>query len=197
MTTTTYRTKGGLLLTIRPLRPDHAPYLYHQFAHLSPQSRYMPFHLALEHARIRFGWKRPQLYRRHPAPSQGWLAFGDLPKGGGPQACIGGARFIVTGPGIAEASLTVRDDFQGQGIGTELLRLLIVEAQKAGVRTLAADAQASNRSVFRSVRRLRRLGLAYQSSTHAGETHLEIDLGEVSLDETLREDDHPAPELSS
>ena len=83
------------------------------------------------------------------------MAFGDLPKE--PQACIGGARFIVTGPGIAEASLTVRDDFQGQGIGTELLRLLIVEAQKAGVRTLAADAQASNQSVFRM---LRRLGLA-------------------------------------
>ena len=73
--------------------------------------------------------------------------------------------------------LTVRDDFQGQGIGTELLRLLVVEAQKAGVRTLAADAQASNQSVFRM---LRRLDLAYQSSTHAGETHLEIDLGEAS-----------------
>ena len=100
----------------------------------------------------------------------------------------------MTGPGIAEASLTVRDDFQGQGIGAELLRLLIIAAQKAGVRTLAADVQASNQSVFRM---LRRLGLTYHSSTHAGETHLEIDLGEVSLDETIREDDRSAPESSS
>ena len=120
------------------------------------------------------------------------MAFGDLPKE--PQACIGGARFIVTGPGIAEASLTVRDDFQGQGIGTELLRLLIVEAQKSrrphagGRRPGLESVRVPHASPPRS---------RGQSSTHAGETHLEIDLGEVSLDETLREDDHPAPELSS
>ncbi len=184
----TYRTKGGILLTIRPLRPDDTPYLYNLFAHLSPQSRYMRFHLALEHPDPVWLEETAQHIVAIQSPSQGWLAFGDLPEE--PQACIGGARFIVTGPGVAEASLTVRDDMQGQGIGTALLRLLIIEAQKAGVRTLVAEAQASNQSVFRM---LRSLGLSFQSSTHAGETHLEIDLGVVSLDETIWEDDGPAP----
>lgn len=192
MTTTTYRAKGGLLLTIRPLRPDDTPYLHDLFAHLSPQSRYMRFHLALEHPDPVWMEETAQHIAAIQPPSQGWLAFGDLPDE--PQACIGGARFLVTRPGIAEASLTVRDDFQGQGIGTELLRLLVIAAQKAGVRTLVADAQGSNQSVFRM---LRGLGLPYHSSTHAGETHLEIDLGEVSPDETRQGDHGLGPESIS
>lgn len=193
MTThTTYRTKGDLLLTIRPLRASDTPYLYDLFAHLSPQSRYMRFHLALEHPDPVWMEETAQRIADIESPSQGWLAFGDLPDE--PQACIGGARFIVTAPGIAEASLTVRDDFQGQGIGTELLRLLTIAAQKAGVRMLVADAQATNQSVFRM---LRNLGLPFRSSTHAGETHLEIDLGEASMSETFWEDDGRAPESPS
>ena len=192
MNTTTYRTKGGILLTIRPLQPDDVPYLYDLFAHLSPQSRYRRFHLALEHPDPVWLEETAQRIVTLQSPSQGWLAFGDLPEE--PHACVGGARFIVTGPGVAEASLTVRDDLQGQGIGTELLRLLIIEAQKAGVRTLAADAQASNQSVFRM---LRGLGLTFQSSTHAGETHLEVDLGDVRLGETIWKDDRSIPESSS
>lgn len=188
MSTTTYRTKGGLLLAIRPLRPDDTPYLYDLFDHLSPQSRYMRFHLALEHPDPLWLEETARNIVGIESPSQGWLVFGDLPDE--PQACIGGARLIVTGPGIAEASLTIRDDFQGQGIGTELLRLLVIAAHKVGVRTLVADAQGSNQSVFRM---LRGLGLPFHSSTHAGETHLEIDLSEVSMDTIIRKHDGLPP----
>ncbi len=172
----TFRTKSGLLLTIRRLRPDDTPYLYDLFAHLSPQSRYLRFHLALEQPDPAWLQETAEHIAAIHLPSQGWLAFADLPDELG--ACIGGARFVVTGAGIAEASLTVRDDLQGQGIGTELLRILITEAQKAGIHRLMADAQASNQSVFRM---LRGLGLNYRSSTHAGETHLEIDLDVTHL----------------
>ena len=92
MTTTTYRTKGGLLLTIRPLRPDDTPHLYDLFAHLSPQSRYMRFHLALEHPDPVWLEETAQRIVAIQSPSQGWLAFGDLPEE--PQACIGGAASL-------------------------------------------------------------------------------------------------------
>ena len=175
--TTSFQATNGLLVTIRPLGPDDAPHLYELFDHLSVESRYRRFHLALEHADP--AWLRvtaEQILDLHP-PSQGWLAFADLP--GQPSVCIGGARLIVTSPDVAETSLTVRDDLQGYGIGAELLRLIVEAARQAGVQRLIADAQASNLPVFRL---LKRLGLRYRSETHAGETHLEVDLTQETSD---------------
>ena len=70
---------------------------------------------------------------------------------GGRKVIIGGGRYIVTEPGRAEIAFVVIDDYQGQGIGTLLMRHLAVIARKAGLKALIADVLPDNaamRKVF-------------------------------------------------
>lgn len=70
---------------------------------------------------------------------------------GGRNVIIGGGRYIVTEPGKAEIAFVVIDDYQGQGIGTLLMRHLAVLARKAGLRELIAEVLPENaamRKVF-------------------------------------------------
>jgi RimJ/RimL family protein N-acetyltransferase len=69
----------------------------------------------------------------------------------GRRAIIGGGRYIVTEPGEAEIAFVVIDDYQGQGIGTLLMRHLSVIARAAGLKGLIADVLPENapmRKVF-------------------------------------------------
>jgi RimJ/RimL family protein N-acetyltransferase len=69
----------------------------------------------------------------------------------GRRVIIGGGRYIVTEPGKAEIAFVVIDDYQGQGIGTLLMRHLAVLARGAGLRELIAEVLPENaamRKVF-------------------------------------------------
>jgi RimJ/RimL family protein N-acetyltransferase len=64
---------------------------------------------------------------------------------------IGGGRYIVTQPGRAEIAFVVIDDYQGQGVGTLLMRHLAVLAREAGLKELFAEVLPENaamRAVF-------------------------------------------------
>jgi RimJ/RimL family protein N-acetyltransferase len=70
---------------------------------------------------------------------------------GGRTVIVGGGRYIVTVPGKAEIAFTVIDDYQGQGVGTLLMRHLTVLARKAGLKELFAEVLPENaamRAVF-------------------------------------------------
>jgi GNAT superfamily N-acetyltransferase len=56
----------------------------------------------------------------------------------------GGGRFIVVQPGHAEIAFVVVDDYQGQGIGTFLMRHLAVLARDAGLKELIAEVLPEN-----------------------------------------------------
>src|SRR5207248_3667603 len=77
-------------------------------------------------------------YRDHFA----WAAVrGDRPEEG-----IGVARFVrlVGEPSVAEAAVTVLDEYQGRGLGTLLLGLLAVAARAAGVKAFRAYVREEN-----------------------------------------------------
>ncbi len=57
---------------------------------------------------------------------------------------IGGARYIVTQAGTAELAFAVIDQYQGQGIGTLLLRHLVVIARESGLQKLEAEVLPEN-----------------------------------------------------
>jgi len=57
---------------------------------------------------------------------------------------IGGGRYVVIEPGVAEMAFVVIDAFQGLGIGTLLTRHLIAMAHAAGLRKLVADVLPDN-----------------------------------------------------
>lgn len=172
-----FRTEKGLLVELRPMTSEDAPYLVDIFEHMSPQSRYQRFHQPLTHPDP--GWIAEQareLATIDP-PGKGWLAFADLPDQ--PSAPVGGGRFVVVEPGVAEVALTVRDDLQGQGIGTQILLKMIEDARAAGITKLVAMVQASNRAVKGLIKHGH---LPIQCVTHQGETYIAIDLSDCYKD---------------
>ena len=69
----------------------------------------------------------------------------------GSSAIAGGARYIVVAPGQAEIAFVVVDAYQGQGIGTLLMRHLALLARDAGLKELIAEVLPENtamRKVF-------------------------------------------------
>ena len=174
-TTYCFRAENDLLIRVRPLRADDAGRLIDLFEHLGPDSRYRRFNIPLTDP-------DPDLVRREaqamaamdPDQGCGWLAFADLPDQ--PAACIAGVRCVRADGDVAEVSLTVRDDVQGVGIGTELLRFAGRQAYRAGIRKLVGYVQSDNRPLWRS---LRHLGAPLKREFQGAETYVEVDLEEA------------------
>ena len=90
----------------------------------------------------------------------------------GPAAkIIGGARYIATAPGTAEVAFAVVDEFQGQGLGTLLMRHLLALAREAGLTTFVAEVLAENAAMLKV---FEKSGLELQSKREAGIVHLSM-----------------------
>jgi RimJ/RimL family protein N-acetyltransferase len=61
----------------------------------------------------------------------------------------GGGRYIVVQPGQAEIAFVVVDAYQGQGIGTILMRHLAVLARNAGLKELIAEVLPENTAMLK------------------------------------------------
>jgi GNAT superfamily N-acetyltransferase len=57
---------------------------------------------------------------------------------------VGGGRYIVMQPGVAEVAFSIDDPHQGRGIGTLLMQHLALIAREAGLRELVAEVLLSN-----------------------------------------------------
>ncbi len=148
----TFQSTDGQTITVRRMLPADVNLLVHIYRHLSEESLYQRFRepvanlpplRILEEARI--------LAEAGYTQGKGFLAFADMP--GRPGTPVAGARYIRTGNKTAETAITIRDDFQKRGIGTQLLNLIIEEARKDGIRTLIANVNANNRAVIKLLRR--------------------------------------------
>jgi ribosomal protein S18 acetylase RimI-like enzyme len=67
----------------------------------------------------------------------------------GHPAIVGGGRYIVVQPGQAEIAFIVVDAYQGQGIGTMLMRHLAVLARHAGLKELIAEVLRENTAMLK------------------------------------------------
>jgi RimJ/RimL family protein N-acetyltransferase len=67
----------------------------------------------------------------------------------GRPAIVGGGRYIVVKPGQAEIAFVVVDAYQGQGVGTILLRHLAVLARDAGLKELIAEVLPENSAMLK------------------------------------------------
>lgn len=142
------RLRDGRYVRLRPMAAGDETHVLNIFHHLGPESRYMRFNEptdALPAARL--NEEAADLVGSTLAGGFGLLAFdGEVP--------VGGARFIHTDSAEAEVAVTVRDDYQGFGLGHALLRSLVREAQRQGIRRFTAWVNADNRTVRRLVSRL-------------------------------------------
>lgn len=65
------------------------------------------------------------------------------------QVLVGGGRYVVVQPGQAEVAFMVLDQYQGQGVGSMLMRHLAIIARAAGLRELVADVLPENVSMLK------------------------------------------------
>jgi GNAT superfamily N-acetyltransferase len=84
---------------------------------------------------------------------------------------VGGGRYIVTQDGTAELAFAVVDEYQGQGIGTLLLRHLIVIARDNGLERLVAEVLPENAPMLAM---FRKWGFTLKRS--GGAVHVALDL---------------------
>lgn len=132
--------RDGTRVLIRPIRPEDRDQLEEGFGKLSPQSRYMRFHSVvqrLSEAQIRYFTEVD--HYDHVA-----LVAIDLDTEGQPG--MGVARYVRLRdePEVAEAAVTVLDEYQGRGLGTMLVDLLAREAVGNGVRVFRSYVLAEN-----------------------------------------------------
>lgn len=146
-----FSTRDGLLVRVRPEEEGDTPYLVDLFNRLSADSRYLRFSKSMvdpDPERVRAEAER--LAHLGPPQEMAWLAFADLPDQY--NAPVGGVRYSMNGPDSAELAISVRDDLQRRGIGSELLKFACAQARQQGIRTLTALFRSENKAIWALVR---------------------------------------------
>jgi RimJ/RimL family protein N-acetyltransferase len=138
----------GSEVLIRPVQSADAPLLADGFARLSARSRQMRFLTVkkeLSAAELRYFTEID--HHDHEA-------LGAVDRAGG--RGVGVARYVRSGedPQAAEIAVTVVDEWQGRGLGTELLAQLSERARSEGIHRFTGLAAADNVATARLARRM-------------------------------------------
>jgi GNAT superfamily N-acetyltransferase len=98
---------------------------------------------------------------------------------------LGVARYVRSQerPDAAEAAVTVIDDWQGRGLGTQLLEVLSARAREEGIRSFTALMLASNDDMMDLFRRLDRVKIVDRDT---GTVEVEVPIPEIGLAPALR-----------
>lgn len=180
-----YRAAGALRdgtpIIIRAIQPDDDEALREGFRLLSDQTIYQRFFQSkrdLAEHELRY------LTQLDFVDHVGLAAVISNPAG---EFIIGVGRFVRLGsgragvrgverdrtPAHAEVAFVVGDEFQGQGVGSQLLAHLVAIARELGIRYLEAEVLPENRpmmAVFRGS------GLPITEAVHEGVLHVELRL---------------------
>jgi GNAT superfamily N-acetyltransferase len=135
--------RDGTRVRLRPILPGDKGLLDEGFQRLSPESRYGRFMAPIQELtddQLRYLTEID--YVDHFA----WLAL-DLDEPDHPG--MGVARYvrIPEEPDVAEAAVTVIDEYQGRGLGTLLLEALGAVALEKGIRRFRGYALEDNRAI--------------------------------------------------
>src|SRR5215831_21412247 len=140
--------RDGSQVVIRQVRSADAPLLADGFARLSPESRRLRF------LRRKDALSAAELRYFTDVDHHDHEALGALDQAGG--RGVGVARYVrdAGDPHAAEIAVTVVDDWQGRGLGTELLSRLSDRARQAGIRrftALVADDNVAMAALLRNM----------------------------------------------
>jgi acetyltransferase len=149
----TLYSKTGQRITVRPLRGDDAPLLVDIFDNMTAESRYRRFHQTVENvSATRKQQEAESIAQANPKRNLGLIAFSETQ--GKQNVPIGAVRMVLTEPHEAEIAISIRDDFQNMGIGTQLMNLLAEKAKQQGLERLVADIQNENVAIWRVIKKL-------------------------------------------
>jgi acetyltransferase len=134
--------KNGQPVTIRPIRPEDEPLMVKFHEKLSDRSVYLRYFGSLSRkARI----SHDRLVR---------ICFGDYDRElalvverggqGSPEIIAVGRLSRIYGTKEADVAILVTDEYQGRGLGAELLRRIVDVARQEGVQAISADMLPDN-----------------------------------------------------
>ncbi|MBS2026966.1 MAG: GNAT family N-acetyltransferase [Deltaproteobacteria bacterium] len=170
----------GTLVRVRLLRPSDKGRLADAIAKLSPESRYYRFLSATTTL------SDNALNYLSAVDNEDHLAIvaGKPTDSEDEQEGWGLARFVRQAPGgnVAEAAVTVLDDYQGRGLGRLLLAAITLAARERGVERFEAEILASNAPVLGL---LRHLGATVNAHADAGVVHIDLALPPLPQDGKL------------
>jgi GNAT superfamily N-acetyltransferase len=171
------RIRDGAHVDVRPIEPGDGDALRDGFERLSLESRYERFLSPMDHmssAMVRYFTEVD--HHDHEA----LVAFDPEQPG----HLVAVARYVrEDDPEVAEAAITVADDWHGRGVGTAMLHELAERAREEGVKRFTAYVLARNDEM---IDMLFRLGPAKVVDRQNGAVQIEADLPPVGVSDQLR-----------
>jgi GNAT superfamily N-acetyltransferase len=135
--------RDGRRVDIRALRQDDRAVLLTAVGRTSPESLYRRFFT------VKRGFTEQEMAFFLNIDFVDHVALVAVVEEASRPVIVGGARYIVLRPGKAEVAFAVIDRYQGQGIGTALMRHLAGIARGAGLRELIADVLPENSAMLK------------------------------------------------
>ncbi|HSQ69978.1 MAG TPA: GNAT family N-acetyltransferase [Steroidobacteraceae bacterium] len=139
----TWLAPDGTPVKIRALRPDDLQRELEFARALSRQSLYLRLHYSPREVTVRDAERLLELDYHDT------LAVGALVAGDHDDRIVGVSRYArIDASDRAECAIVVADEWQGQGLGTELMRSLADAAKARGIVTLEGTSLAENRRIL-------------------------------------------------
>lgn len=171
------RARDGRELRVRHMRVEDAELLERLFHRLSSETRYRRFFVPLDNIEEeRLHREARRLATIDPAMETALIA---VEEEGGREEAIGVARYscLAERDDSCEASIVIRDDFQGAGVGRQLFDLLVQTAIAHGLRHMALLTHADNLGMISLVHGL---GMPFKGRYSSGLYEMDVQLTEVS-----------------
>jgi acetyltransferase len=167
----TTRTRRARTVRIRHIQPADAQLLLDLFGRISANTYYSRFMRPPAEQTASQRW--PELVRLASVDVHTQVTLIATADEHGRPVAVGLAQLVrdQADPAAAELALLIRDDYQGEGVGSTLLDLLAQAAMVRGIRRLFANTLAENVAMRRIARQL---GLPIDSQTSHGETTITI-----------------------
>lgn len=135
--------RNGRRVAVRALRPEDKDEMLEAVSRISPQS------LRLRFFAPKKGFSDTEIAFFLNIDFENHVALvAEIEEDGG-LAIAGAGRYIVTRPGQAEIAFMVVDAYQGQGIGSLLMRHLAIVARNAGLHELVAEVLPDNTAMLK------------------------------------------------
>lgn len=170
-----FRTRDGKLLYARLIRREDAPLLIDLFDNLSTDTRRRRFHADADHVNDERKQSVAQQLADVDNRTYGGAVLAIERDAEAGERIVGVARLArpegQPDAPQAEAAIVVRDDYQGRGVGTELLRRMMLLAKQMQLESVLAIIEANN---ARTLRVFRNLSLSSSVTTSRAETHMVI-----------------------
>ena len=159
--------RDGRSIEIRALRPDDETQMLEALSRTSLQTLYRRFF------GVKKGFSEGEKAFFLNANFTDHIALVATIRQGNDTVIVGGARYVVAAPGVAEVALMVVDEFQGNGIGSALMRHLIFLAKGASIKRLVADVLPDNTAMLNV---FRKCGLAVATTKAKGVVHVGLEI---------------------